>query len=194
MIVVPARVREVTGWWRASRESLAARDVALLGARIGLAWLFIYHGAFTLFGAFGGPGLHSASLFYAHTAHLHPGIFFAALGGVIEFFGGIAIGLGVLGRLAAAALVGDMLIAMATVTFGNGIATSTATISVGGGYELNLALAALALVVAALGTGRFSLDELLRPHVLKALDSQDKTINTTPRDKPTSTTPSRPTA
>ena len=175
MIVVPARVREVTGWWRASRESLPARDVALLGARIGLAWLFIYHGAFTLFGAFGGVGLHRASLFYSNTAHLHPGLFFATLGGVIEFFGGIAIGLGVLGRLAAAALVGDMVIAMVTVTFRSGIVS----------YELNVALAALALVVAALGTGRFSLDELLRPYVLKALDLQDE---------PSGTAPSRPTA
>jgi hypothetical protein len=63
-----------------------------------------------------------------------------------------------IGRIAAAGLTGDMIIAMATVTFGNGIA-STAP---GGGYELNLALAALAFVVALLGTGRFSLDVGLR--------------------------------
>ncbi len=51
-----------------------------------------------------------------------------------------------------------MAMAMMTVTFANGIA-STAP---GGGYELNLALAALAFVVALLGTGRFSLDVGLR--------------------------------
>jgi putative oxidoreductase len=179
MIAALPRVRELIDQWRATRETSLARDIALLGPRIGLAWLFIYHGAYTLFGAFGGVGIHEASLFYANVAHLHPGEFFAVLGGIIEFFGGIAIGLGVFGRLAAAALVGDMVIAMATVTFRNGI-VSTAP---GSGYELNIALAALAFVVAFLGTGRLSLDELLRPYVLKALDSENE---------PTSTSPSRP--
>ena len=87
-----------------------------------------------------------------------PGTFFAVLGGIIECFGGAAVGLGILGRLAAAALVGDMVIAMITVTFAYGIIGTSA----GSGYELNLALAALALVVALMGTGRFSLDVLLR--------------------------------
>jgi putative oxidoreductase len=56
-------------------------------------------------------------LFYADTAHLRPGLFFAVLGGTIEFFGGIAIGVGLLSRLAALAVFGDMVIAMITVTF-----------------------------------------------------------------------------
>jgi uncharacterized membrane protein YphA (DoxX/SURF4 family) len=68
------------------------------------------------------------------------------------------VGLGVLGRLAAAGLVGDMVIAMITVTFGHGIIGN----STGSGYELNVALAALALVVAIMGTGRLSLDALVR--------------------------------
>ena len=135
-----------------------ARDIALLAARVALAWIFVYHGAGTLFGAFGGSGIHPQAVYFAHVAHLRPGTFFAVLGGIIECFGGAAVGLGVLGRLAAAALVGDMVIAMITVTFAYGIVGTSA----GSGYELNLALAALALVVALMGTGRFSLDVLLR--------------------------------
>jgi putative oxidoreductase len=135
-----------------------SRDVALLAARVGLAWIFVYHGAGTLFGAFGGAGVHAQAEFFAHVAHLHPGTFFAVLGGIIECFGGAAVGVGLLGRLAAAGLVGDMVIAMITVTFGNGIVSSAA----GSGYELNVALAALALVVAILGTGRLSLDSGLQ--------------------------------
>ena len=50
------------------------------------------------------------------------------------------------------------MIAMITVTFGHGLIGNSA----GSGYELNLALAALALVVAIMGTGRLSLDVLLR--------------------------------
>jgi uncharacterized membrane protein YphA (DoxX/SURF4 family) len=60
--------------------------------------------------------------------------------------------------LAAAGLVGDMVMAMITVTFSHGVIGN----STGSGYELNVALAALALVVAILGTGRFSLDEAVR--------------------------------
>jgi putative oxidoreductase len=148
------RVETVYQKSRELQETRWARDAALLAARVALAWIFIYHGAGTLFGAFGGPGVHRASVFYATVAHLHPATFFTVLGGIIECFGGAAVGLGVFGRLAAASLVGDMAVAMATVTFANGI-VSTAP---GNGYELNLALAALAFVVAVLGTGRLSVD------------------------------------
>jgi putative oxidoreductase len=157
MIGLPASLRAVAERLSATRDAPLARDLALLGARIGLAWLFIYHGGTTLFGIFGGAGLHQASIFFANVAHLHPGTLFAATAGSIEFFGGIALALGVVGRLAGAALVGDMVVAMATVTFGNGIVSDAP----GAGYELNVALATLALVVAFLGTGRFSLDVAL---------------------------------
>jgi putative oxidoreductase len=127
---------------RATRDTRLARDLGLLAARIGLAWIFVYHGAATLFGAFGGGGIHQQALFFSTVAHLQPAMFFAVLGGIIEFFGGLAVGLGIFGRIAA---------------LGNGIVSNAA----GSGYEINVALAALALVVAALGTGRFSLDVLL---------------------------------
>lgn len=158
MSPVASRARGLLARIRATREAPAARDVALLGARVGLAWIFIYHGAGTLFDAFNGPGIHRQAVFFATVAHLHPGTLFAVLSGVIEFFGGIAVGLGMFGRLAGAALVGDMVVAMVTVTFRNGIEGS----ATGSGYELNVALAALALVVTVLGTGRLSLDALAR--------------------------------
>jgi putative oxidoreductase len=141
-----------------AKESGVVRDASLLVARIGLAWIFIYHGSYTLFGAFGGPGIHRASIFYGTVAHLHPATFFTVLGGIIECFGGAAVGLGIFGRIAAASIAGDMAMAMITVTWANGIASNKA----GGGYELNLALCVLAVVVALLGTGRFSLDQAIR--------------------------------
>jgi uncharacterized membrane protein YphA (DoxX/SURF4 family) len=54
--------------------------------------------------------------------------------------------------------VGDMIMAMITVTFAQGLVGN----STGIGYQLNVALAALAAVVALMGTGRFSLDRVLR--------------------------------
>jgi putative oxidoreductase len=156
MMRVPPRVRDLYEQASAIRDNTLARDVALLAARIGLAWIFIYNGGGKLFGLFGGGGVHQASIFFGTVAHLHPAELFTIMAGITEFFGGIAIGVGVFGRLAAVGLVGDMVIAMITVTWGNGISTTTAS---GGNYQINVALASMAVVIALLGTGRFSLDE-----------------------------------
>jgi putative oxidoreductase len=155
---VAARVRSLYGQVSATRDTRLARDVALLVARIGLAWIFIYNGGGKLFGLFGGGGVHQASIFFGTVAHLHPAVLFTVMAGITEFFGGIAVGLGIFGRIAAVGLAGDMVVAMATVTFGNGIVSNAP----GGGYQLNVVLIALAVGVALLGTGDFSLDVLLR--------------------------------
>lgn len=141
---------------RSARDALAARDSGVMIGRIVLAWVFIYHGAGTLFNAFDGPGLHRQAIFMATIAHLTPGTFFAYLNGITEFFGGIAVLLGVVTRLAALGLFVDMIIAMATVTFANGLVSSAP----GGGYELNLVLAGLSAVIVLLGGGRLSLDHV----------------------------------
>jgi putative oxidoreductase len=139
---------------------------ALLVARIVLAWIFIYYGGGKLFGWFNGLGIHGTSIYFSQSAHLHPGGFFAVLGGVIEFFGAIAVGLGLFSRLAGIALFGDMVMAMITITWATGINSHTAP----PGYQLNLALAGLALVVAFLGSGRFSLDAVIERN-LEGLNS-----------------------
>jgi putative oxidoreductase len=151
---LPDRLLEGYDRLRATRDAPFARDIALLVARGVLAWVFIYHGAGTLFGAFGNGGLHADARFFSTYAGLHPATFFACVDGTIQFVGSIAVLLGIFGRLGALAIVGDMCMAMATVTFSNGVSSTLP----GGGYELNLALAGLALVVALLGTGRYSLD------------------------------------
>ena len=72
------------------------------------------------------------------------------LGGVIEFGGGIALVLGLGARLEGLALFGDMVMAMITVTWVNGINLELLT----PGYDLNMALCVLALVVVVFGAGR----------------------------------------
>ncbi|GAB3861889.1 DoxX family protein [Nocardioides maradonensis] len=133
-------------------------DVALLVVRVVLAWTFVYYGAAKLFGAFpgeGGPhGIHETAVFMAQGAHLHPGTLFAVLAGVTELGGGIAMALGLFTRLAGLALVGDMVMAMITVTGAEGFNPTGS----GTGYQLNLAIAGLALAAALIGAGRFSLD------------------------------------
>ena len=80
--------RSGRGWLALAVSSHTAAlptDLALLAARVGLAWIFIWYGAGKLFGGFNGPGFHQTALYFSNTAHLHPGGLFAALGGVIEF-------------------------------------------------------------------------------------------------------------
>jgi putative oxidoreductase len=136
-------------------------DLALIAVRIALAWIFIYYGAGKLFGSFNGLGIHGTALYFANTAHLRPGGFFAVLGGVIEFGGAIALALGLASRLAGLALIGDMVMATITITGANGINSE----KLNPGYELNLALGVLALVIVLLGAGRFSLDAVVERRV-----------------------------
>ena len=156
----PTHRRRGRAWVAAvvsTRIAVLPADLALVAVRTALAWIFIWYGAGKLFGSFNGPGIHQTALFMANTAHLHPGGFFAVLGGVIEFGGGIAVALGLASRLAGLALFGDMVMAMITVTWANGINSE----KLPAGYELNVALAVLALVVVLLGAGRFSGDALV---------------------------------
>ena len=136
-------------------------DVAVVPVRIALAWIFAYYGAGKLFGWFDGPGIHRTAVFFAETAHLRPGGFFAVLGGIIEFGGAVALALGLVSRLAALALFGDQVIAMITVSWAHGINSLSAT----PGYEFNVALAVMALVIVGLGAGRPSLDAVIGRHL-----------------------------
>jgi putative oxidoreductase len=140
-----------------TRAAQLPADCALLVARIALAWIFIYYGGGKLFGWFNGLGIHGTAIYFSQTAHLHPGGFFAVLGGLIEFFGAIALALGLASRLAGIALFGDMVMAMITITWVTGFNNRVNP----PGYQLNLAVGVLALVVAILGSGRFSLDALV---------------------------------
>ncbi len=144
------------------RSAPALKDRALAAGRVALAWIFIYHGAGTLFGAFHEPGLHGTAVSFAANG-LRPGMLFAVLNGITEFFGGIAVGVGLLSRLAAVGLFVDMIVAMATTTFKNGLVSNAA----GSGYELKLVLAALALIIVLLGAGRASADAWLGTLVIR---------------------------
>ncbi len=155
------RVRVLLAALLGTRNIDLPADLALGAVRIALAWIFTYYGGGKLFGWFNGPGIHREALFMSNTAHLHPGGFFAVLGGVTELGGAIALALGLGSRLAGLALFGDMVMAMITVTWVNGINSESLT----PGYELNIALAVLSLVIVVFGAGRFSVDALAERHL-----------------------------
>jgi uncharacterized membrane protein YphA (DoxX/SURF4 family) len=84
---------------KGTQDARLTQDISLLGARIGLAWVFIYNGGGKLFGLFGGGGVHQASIFFGTVAGLHPAVFFTIVAGITEFSGspsvsGCSAGLG----------------------------------------------------------------------------------------------------
>jgi putative oxidoreductase len=113
--------------------------------------IFIAHGAQKLFGWFGGYGLEGTGQWMASVG-LNPGTLMALLAGSAEFFGGLALLLGLLVRPAAAALAFAMVVAIFSVHVGKGLFVSN------NGYEFGLALLAASLSLLVSGAGRISLD------------------------------------
>ena len=125
-----------------------------LPLRIAAGIIFAAHGAQKLFGWFGGYGLEGTGQFMASIG-LTPGYVMAALAGGAEFFGGLALILGVVVRPAAAVLAFVMAIAIFSVHIGNGLFMSN------NGYEFGLALLAVSVALTISGAGPFSVDRAL---------------------------------
>jgi len=125
-----------------------------LALRIPIGIIFVAHGAQKLFGWFGGYGLEGTGQWMASIG-LNPGYLMALLAGSAEFFGGLALILGLLVRPAAAVLAFTMVVAIVAVHIGNGLYMSN------DGYEFGLALLAASVALAISGAGRGSLDALL---------------------------------
>lgn len=116
--------------------------------------IFVAHGAQKLFGWFGGYGLEGTGQWMASIG-LEPGYLMALLAGSAEFFGGLALLLGLLVRPAAALLSITMLVAIFAVHFENGLFMSN------NGYEFGLVLLAVSISLMISGAGRFSIDQHL---------------------------------
>jgi putative oxidoreductase len=123
--------------------------------RITTGLLLMPRGAQKLFGWFGGHGLAGTGQFFADGLGLHPGILFAFLAGAVEFFGGLALALGLLTRPAALAVVVLLAVAL-TVHIPNGFFWAA------GGYEYPLMWGLLAVAIFLRGGGEYSLDRRLR--------------------------------
>jgi putative oxidoreductase len=134
-----------------------AYDVGLLLLRVMVGIAMSAHGSQKLFGFFGGGGIHGTGEFFTQSGY-PAGEAMAVVSGLIETFGGLALVLGLLTPLVAAAIVGDMLNAVA-VKFGGGFFEPT-------GMEYELLLTVAAASIAFTGPGRYAVDRFLP--VLKA--------------------------
>ena len=122
--------------------------------RIPVGLILMAHGAQKLFGAFGGYGLEGTGQFMASLG-LEPGYLMALLAGSAEFFGGLALVIGLLVRPASIVVAFTMLIAIFTVHISNGLFMSN------NGYEYALTLLIVAVSLAFSGAGSFSVDKAL---------------------------------
>lgn len=128
-------------------------DAALLLGRLALGVVFLAHGYQKLFVM----GVGNVGSFFEQVGIPAP-LFFAWVVSLVEFFGGIAVILGVLTRWAALGLAVILIVAIFTVKLRVGL---IAPQGMGTGYELDLALLGLALMLLLAGPGRLSLEKAL---------------------------------
>ncbi|MGQ0639910.1 MAG: DoxX family protein [Gemmatimonadaceae bacterium] len=125
-------------------------DAALALLRLVVGSVFVAHGAQKLFGL-GLPaitgGLEQMGVPYAHVA--------APLVAILEFFGGIALVLGLLTRVVALGLTINMVTALVLVHLPNGFFLPN-------GIEFVLTLAAASVALMFAGAGAYSIDALMR--------------------------------
>ena len=120
--------------------------------RVTAGLLLMPHGAQKLFGWFGGYGLYGTAGFFAANLGLEPGLFWAALVGGVEFFGGLFLAIGLLTCPVAAAIAVLMAVAVVQVHLGNGFFWTD------GGFEYPLMWGLIAIAFVLRGGGALSAD------------------------------------
>ncbi|MEV8371353.1 DoxX family protein [Kribbella sp. NPDC056861] len=133
-----------------TRPINASRDLVLLIARVGLGVVFIAHG----WQKFSTNGLDKTAAGFEQMGVPAPTLsaYYAA---AVELIGGTALILGVLTTVAGVLLAVDMAGAFLFVHLSNGVFVAN------GGWELVVVLGLFSLAVAAVGAGRFSVDNAL---------------------------------
>ena len=137
-------------------------STSLLIVRVVLGVIFFAHGAQKVFGWFGGPGLRGVVSYFKQSLGVPAPL--SVLAALTEFFGGLAMIVGLLVRPAAVGLIVVMLVAIATVHWRHGFFLNwSLEPGKGHGFEMNLALIGMALAVLVGGAGALSIDRWLRP-------------------------------
>ena len=125
-------------------------DLGLVILRLGLGIIFVAHGGQKLLGLWGGDGWTATLEGFQENLGIPQWLGMIAI--VTEFFGGIAVIVGALTRLAALGLAATMVVAIAKVHLRNGFFLSD------GGVEYNVALLAMSLTLVFAGGGAWAAD------------------------------------
>ena len=123
--------------------------------RVALAIVIFPHGAQKLLGWFGGDGYRATMDYF--TKGMGIPAFFAILPIIVEFFGSLALILGLGTRLVALGITVDMLVAVWTVHRHNGFFMNWE----GEGFEFHILVVAIAVALVIGGGGALSLDLVL---------------------------------
>jgi putative oxidoreductase len=134
-------------------------DLTLTILRLVAGVVFFAHGAQKMLGWFGGFGFKGTMGFF--TQQMHIPALFAVLAIFAEFFGGIGLILGLLGRVAAFGITVNMCVAILMVHIPNGLFMNWYGNQKGEGFEYHLLAIAIGLAIMAKGSGAFSVDRAL---------------------------------
>ncbi len=135
-----------------------SNDVALTSLRLVLGVVFFAHGAQKMLGWFGGFGFHATMGFFGHMGLPAPVAFLVICA---EFFGGLGLIFGLLTRIAALGIAGDMIGAIFMVHLRNGFFMNWFGTQKGEGIEYHLLVLAIAATLLLRGAGAFSVDRAL---------------------------------
>jgi putative oxidoreductase len=134
-------------------------DAALAIIRLVLGGVMFAHGAQKMLGWFGGTGFTGAMGFFENQLHIPAPLAFLAI--AAEFFGGIGLLLGLLGRVAAFGIAVNMAVAILTVHIANGLFMNWSGTRKGEGYEYHLLVLAMTAAIMLKGSGAWSVDGAL---------------------------------
>ena len=133
-------------------------DPGLTILRVVLGVVFFAHGAQKMLGWFGGYGFHGTMGFFEHMGMPAPVAFLVIC---TEFFGGLGLIVGLLTRIAALGIGGEMIGAVLMVHLPNGFFMNWAGNQKGEGFEYHLLVIAMAAVLVWRGSGAWSADGAL---------------------------------
>ncbi|GAC1303331.1 MAG: DoxX family protein [Vulcanimicrobiaceae bacterium] len=160
MSIIDTRPRDGTPVQRtlfATRRN--AIDGVLLALRFALAIVVFPHGAQKLFGWFGGYGFAGTLGFFTGTMHLPA--FLGVLAILAEAIGSILVFFGFFTRLGALAIATNMIVAVTLVHAHNGFFMNWTGQQKGEGVEYFVYAIVIALTLAVVGAGHYSVDARL---------------------------------